>query len=117
MITWPARASRPARPATCVMVCARRSVALANGQQRLRATRTYRRYVSLRTAVMTAQLERAAVQRHACVAMRAGGDPTAGIAEQSRRVAAPIQEYDDLTAGVEALLDRLDGRRSQPLLR
>ena len=40
-----------------------------------------------------------AMQRHARIAMRARRDPAAGAAQQSRRVAAPVQEHDHLSAG------------------
>ncbi len=90
--------------------------ALPHGQQRLAAAAANRRHGGLRAAVMAAKLLRAAMQCHARIAMRAGRDPAAGIAKQTRRIAAPIQEYDDLSAGLEVLIDGLHRGRRDALL-
>ena len=71
---------------------------LSDRQQRLPAIAANGGYRRLRTAVMAAKLPRAAMQSHARIAVRAGSDPAAGIAEQGRRIAAPVQKHDDLTA-------------------
>jgi len=65
---------------------------------------------------MAAKLPCAAMQSHARVAVYAGSNPAAGIAKQTRRVAAAIQEYDDLSAGLEVLIDGLHDGCRYPLL-
>src|SRR5580658_1735004 len=52
-------------------------------------------------AVMTAQDSLTAMDRQARVAIRAGSDPSARGAQQRRRVAATVDEHDDLAAGRE----------------
>ena len=71
---------------------------------------------AMRAAVMTAQLRGAAVQGHARIAVRAGGDPAAGSAEQAWRVAAAIQEHDHLAAVREMPPDGLHRRLRQALI-
>ena len=66
--------------------------------------------------MMAAQLTGAAVQRHARVAVRAGGCPAAGAAKQAGRVAAAIQKHDHLPAGLEVPPHGLHRRLRQPLI-
>ena len=67
-------------------------------------------------AVMAAQLRRTPVQRHVRIAMRAGGHPAAGAAEQRRRVAAAVQEHDHLAARRQMPADGLHRGLRQALL-
>ena len=55
-------------------------------------------------------LRGALVQCHRCVAMNAGGHPAARAAEQAGRIAATVQEYDDLAAGGQVPPNRLHRR-------
>ena len=117
-----ARGAIPVQPRQrCVGKQARQGLldafgALPHGQQRLAAAAANCRHGRVCAAVMTAKLLRATMQSHARIAMRAGGDPAAGVAKQTRRVAAPVQEHDDLAAGLEVLVDRLHGGRRDSLL-
>ena len=65
---------------------------------------------------MAAQLLRAPVQGHARIAMRAGRDPAAGVAEQAGRITAPVQIHDDLPVRAQMLLHGLYGGGRQSLL-
>src|ERR1700729_1061145 len=79
--------------------------ALTHRQQCLPAAAADGGHRGLRAAVMAAKLLRSAMQGHARIAVRTGGDPAAGVAKQTRCIAAPIQEHDDLSAGLEVSID------------
>ncbi len=89
---------------------------LAHGVQLVAAGFANRGNRALRAAMMAAQLRGAPVQRHTGVAVRAGRHPAAGIAEQRRRVPAPIEEHDHLAARGEVRGNRLDRRLRQALV-
>ncbi len=74
------------------------------------------RHLRLCAAMMAAQLSRAPMQGHARIAMGALCGPPTGAAEQARRISAPIQEHDHLSAIPEMLPDGLHRRLRQAVL-
>ena len=76
---------------------------LTDGIQRLSAAAANRGHRAVRAAMVTAQLLRAPVQGHSRIAVLAGRDPAAGVAEQARCIAAAIQEHDDLAVRLQML--------------